>query len=56
MTANRGALDYRMSGRKGLTIFTLHTILYKRKLSVAPLTRGIAPNYFIMATNSLKGI
>jgi len=56
MTANKGALEYWVSRRKGLTIFTLHTIWYTRKLSVAPITRGIASNYFIMATNSLEGI
>jgi hypothetical protein len=56
MTANKAALEYWVSRRKGLTNFTLHTILHKRKLKVAPITRGIASNYFIMATNSLEGI
>jgi len=56
MTANKGAPEYEMSRRKGLTIFTLHIILYKRKLPVAPNTRGIASNYIIMATNSLQEI
>jgi hypothetical protein len=56
MTANKGALEYWVSRRKAFTIFTLHAILHKRKLKVAPITRGIASNYFIMATNSLEGI
>jgi hypothetical protein len=41
-TAYKGALEYCVSGRKCLTIFSLHTILYIRKLSVPPITRGIA--------------
>jgi hypothetical protein len=56
MTANKGALEYWVSRRKGFMIFTLYTILCKRTLSVAPITRGIASDYFIMATNSLEGM
>lgn len=56
MTANKRAPEYGVSRRKGLTIFTLHILLYKRKLSVAMNTRGLASNYIIMATNSLEEI
>lgn len=56
MTAMKRALEYWVSRRKGLMNFILHTILYITKLSVAPIIRAIASNYFITATNSLERI